>query len=450
MAERFEAGHALIIGVGADLPNTIDDAEGIANILKDSERCAYPETHVRLLTGSDATRNDILDAFEKLAQQSNADSTVIVYFSGHGYRIQTITGASYHLMPHGYDVKQLAKTAISGDEFAGLLRRVPAKKLLVLLDCCHAGGLDATPREELPGAEMAKAAIPDEALAFLQEGRGRMFVVSSTGDELSYAGTPYSAFTRAILESLCGRGLAKQDGFVRVTDLALYAREVVPRRTRDRQHPIMNFREADNFPVAYYAGGDPVPKALPFPEETVPPVDPAARPTLEDRDLFSRPGWNVQGETINNIAGNQAIARGNRSVAVGGNVTNGTIITGDGNKVDQSRYGGSKYHISGGQQGAVGDGARVDHLAMSAGTEKNSVSPIEAISRLVQAAQEAADPALPEHLVALGYIRAASAAAANGEMARAGELLRSSGSWTISLVGSLGDASTIIADILKA
>ena len=40
----FSQDYALLVGAGADLPNTIDDARGIANILQDPARCAYPAT----------------------------------------------------------------------------------------------------------------------------------------------------------------------------------------------------------------------------------------------------------------------------------------------------------------------------------------------------------------------------------------------------------------------
>ncbi|MBN1261353.1 MAG: zinc ribbon domain-containing protein, partial [Anaerolineae bacterium] len=106
--------------------------------------------------------------------------------------------------------------------------------------------------------------LPPDAQALLSAGRGRVLIASSREDELSYAGRPYSAFTLALVEALCGTGVAKQDGYVRVADLALYAREMVPQRTEQRQHPILHFEHADNFVLAYYAGGDTQPKALPF------------------------------------------------------------------------------------------------------------------------------------------------------------------------------------------
>lgn len=261
MSQTFTNGHALIIGVGGDLPNTVEDATRLANILKDPERCAYPPEHVHLLTGKQATRDGILAKLSALAQATDAESTVVVYFSGHGYQVISTMGESYYLLPYGYRVTRLYKTAISGSDFAAKLRAIPAQKVLLLLDCCHAGGVGEAKTPEL---EMSKAPLPPEALALLNEGRGRVVIASSREDELSYGGRPVSVFTQAMIESLCGVGVAKKDGNVRVADIALHARQVVPKRTKDKQHPILHFSDADNFVLAYYAGGDKQPKGLPF------------------------------------------------------------------------------------------------------------------------------------------------------------------------------------------
>ena len=197
-------------------------------------------------------------------------------------------------MPYGYDVNQLYKTAISGAEFTAKLRAIPAQKLLVLLDCCHAGGVGEA---KAAGLEMVKAPLPPEALALLAEGSGRVLIASSTEKELSYAGKPYSAFTLALIEALCGTGVAKQDGYVRVADLALHTREMVPGRTGNKQHPVLHFEQADNFVVAYYAGGDTKPKGLPFKEEPQIEPEPGAW-----RTIFDQRGQTVHGPQTN-IAG---------------------------------------------------------------------------------------------------------------------------------------------------
>jgi|GEM_PF-1028969 len=303
----FTQGHALLIGVGADLPNTVDDAHGLADILRDAGRCAYPAAQVTLLTGPEATRERVIAALDHLAQTTDSEATVLLYFSGHGYQVESTLGPAYYLMPFGYDINWLYKTAISGQELTAKLMAIPAQRLVLLLDCCHAGGVGEA--KAPAGLELAKSPLPSEALTLFTQGAGRVLIASSKEDELSYAGKPYSAFTLALVEALAGEGVAKKDGYVRVTDLALHARQVVPGRTQGRQHPVLHFKHADNFVLAYYAGGETQPKGLPF--TTPPQIEP-------------EPGaWTQRIET------RTVTASGERSVAIGGNVQGSTIVTGN-------------------------------------------------------------------------------------------------------------------------
>src|SRR5581483_9582274 len=80
-AGGFSSGRALVIGVGADLPGTVADACGIAQLLKDPQRAGYGQ--VELLTEGEATGKRILAALDALAGCS-PDDTVLIYFSGHG------------------------------------------------------------------------------------------------------------------------------------------------------------------------------------------------------------------------------------------------------------------------------------------------------------------------------------------------------------------------------
>ncbi len=161
-------------------------------------------------------------------------------------------------MPYGYDSKDLSETAISGSEFVGLLRDIPAQKLLVLLDCCHAGGLS-----NLDGFQVTKSPLPPEATKLFAKGGGKMIIGSSMPDELSFAAKPYSVFTYALIKGFCGEGAVKKDGYVRANDLAMYASRVVPSLTGDKQHPVLDIEKANNFVLGYYAGGDLQTKDLP-------------------------------------------------------------------------------------------------------------------------------------------------------------------------------------------
>lgn len=255
MDQVFQHGYAVVVGVGADLPVTMDDAQGVAQVLRDPGRCAYQPDRVQLLTGEGARRDAVLTALDRLADQTRADpdATAIIFFSGHG-----LETPAYHLMPYGYDLQDLIRTAISGVEFTAKLRAVNARKLIVLLDCCHAGGIG-----EAKDAAFTQSPAPEDLFEKLQASSGRVVVASSRKDERSFTGRPYSVFTGALLEALAGYGAFERDGYTRILDLAMWVNRKVPDRTADKQHPIIKISNlADNFALAYYAAGDLQPKQL--------------------------------------------------------------------------------------------------------------------------------------------------------------------------------------------
>ena len=248
MAE-FSHGHALIVGVGGNLPMTVKDAEDLYDALTNPELCAYPRSQVELFTGEAASRGAMLTALDRLAKRvaKDPEATVIVSFSGHG-----MGGSTSRLMTSGYDLNRLDETTISSTEFTEKLRAIDSQKLLVLLECCHASG-----QADAEKGAWTKAPIPIAAVEELTRGSGRVVLASSRADEYSYAHTDNSYFTEAVLEALSGCDVAELDGFTRILDLALYVGRVVPNRKRDYQHPVLKvWNLSDNFAVSYYAGGE--------------------------------------------------------------------------------------------------------------------------------------------------------------------------------------------------
>lgn len=269
MSKKFTRGYAVVVGAGADLPVTVDDATGVAGLLRDPSRCAYPPDQVQLLTGERATAGYILAALDALAESTDAKSTALVYFSGHG-----LETPDYYLLPYGYDRADLPGSAIPGALFTEKLRAIPARKLLVLLDCCHAGG-----QAEAKGLPGVKSPLPPSMAAELERGSGRVVIASSRKDELSWVGKPYSVFTTALLEGLAGYGAFERDGYARILDLALYVGRMVPNRTGDKQHPIVKVANlADNFALAYYAAGAGKPKSLDWIPSSLPAVSSQLEP----------------------------------------------------------------------------------------------------------------------------------------------------------------------------
>ncbi|MDZ8260409.1 caspase family protein [Nostoc sp. ChiQUE01b] len=260
----FSNGHALMIGVGFDLPVTVKDAIALRDVLVDPNRAAYPQHQVQLLTEDKANRQEVIEAFDHLSENvsKNPDATVIIYFSGHGGRTVGLNGISeYFLVTHDYAQRRQTNKAISGDEFTKKIEAINSRKLIVLLDCCHAAGMPALKDGE---ENFIKSPVPPSLLQALDSGRGRVVIASSRENEKSYTGNPYSVFTTCLLEALGGKAARTQDGFARILDVLTYLVEQVPLKTSDsskyrlgQQHPFVNniSNLDENFALCYYAGG---------------------------------------------------------------------------------------------------------------------------------------------------------------------------------------------------
>ena len=260
--DSFIHGHALIIGVGdyghprfANLPATVHDALAIAAVLKDPVRCGCQPNNVRILIGEQATASSIRIALEDLAHATTSESTVFVYFSGHGgHAFENGIWRAY-LCPSGADPDALDNTAISGDEFSDLLVTIQARKLLVMLDACHAAG--SAELKAADGTVVWKAGLPDDYYEALSQGSGRVVIASSKEDQFSYIRPQgdLSLFTHYLLQSLRGKAAVRSDGLLHVLDVFHYVNEAV-QADEPRQTPILKVKDLDlNFPIALDRGG---------------------------------------------------------------------------------------------------------------------------------------------------------------------------------------------------
>jgi len=255
--------HALLVGI-ADyqhvnrLPQQVrNDVQDVQAALVDPQLCAYPPENVRLLLVGQATQAAIRLALVDLANKTDANSTVLLYISSHGAQIETGEWAGEYLLPVDAQYtsnQRLAATTIAGAEFAAALKAIPARKLLVILDCCHAAGIGVL--KDVTGVQV-KDGLSPAIYAQLATGQGRAILASADRDEKSYilSGAHNGLFTQHLLAGLRG-GIASEDGLIRLFDLFEY---VQPKVTADHraQHPIFKADLRDNFPVALRLAGQP-------------------------------------------------------------------------------------------------------------------------------------------------------------------------------------------------
>ncbi|MBX3015283.1 MAG: TIR domain-containing protein [Caldilineaceae bacterium] len=218
---------------------------------------AYPPENVNLLLDGQATQVAIRQALADLAALTNRDSTVLLYISCHGAQLTQGKFADEYLLPVDTQLaseEQLVATAIASAEFATALTAIPARKLFVVLDCCHAAGIGIL---KDAAHTPIKAGLSPIAYERLAGGQGRALLSSSDRDEKSYIlpGARNSLFTHHLLAGLRG-GVASEDGLIRLFDLFEY---VQPRVTADHhaQHPVFKADLRHNFPVALRLAGQP-------------------------------------------------------------------------------------------------------------------------------------------------------------------------------------------------
>lgn len=227
--------HALVIGIGnyqkiRKLSKTTVDARDFYDLLVQR---GYPGNRCTLLLDEKATKGAINHALDSLVREVKDDSTVIIFFSGHGaQRVGGFEPGEY-LCPVEADWFKLRETAISNLELTTALRAIPAARLLVCLDACHSGGVGQV-RDQ--GPELING-LSDTGYASLLTGKGRVLLASCQPNEVSWelAGMRNGLFSHYLLEGLRGNAV-KSEGSVRIFDLFEYVSQKVPAHME--QHPL--------------------------------------------------------------------------------------------------------------------------------------------------------------------------------------------------------------------
>jgi replicative superfamily II helicase len=154
-----------------------------------------------LLADENATRAGIEDAFRHL-EACDPDDTVVIGFSGHG-------SDTHELVTFDADPFDLAGTAIPLEELAVWFSRIPARRLILLLDCCFSGGIGA---RVMHAPAVPRRVESAEARLAGMSGEGRIIITASSANEPAWenARVGHGYFTQFLIEALQGaEGIAE-------------------------------------------------------------------------------------------------------------------------------------------------------------------------------------------------------------------------------------------------
>jgi uncharacterized protein len=195
---NFGRYYALVIGNQhytsmQHLQTPLRDAERAAKVLADK----YGFT-VQVL--EDANDISMLRAINDLNSVLQPDDNVLIYYAGHGTRLQSGQTESGYWLPVNADPPPKDTYWVPNEQITGHLGRLKAKRVLVVADSCYAGLLSTDPSYMFFDS---KVGYTEDYVTYKLAKRSRM-LLSSGGDQpvLDTGGGVHSVFARAFLDEL--------------------------------------------------------------------------------------------------------------------------------------------------------------------------------------------------------------------------------------------------------
>ena len=187
------------------------DAETVKGYLK---ALGFQERNIELIVDQRATKSGMEKAVEAwLPNQTTDNSTVFVYFSGHGAP-EPASGEAY-LVPYDGDPNYLAVTGYSLKRLYDQLGKVRAREIIVVLDSCFSGSGGRS--------VLAKGARPLVVMAATPQLSANMVILSAaSGSQISTSAPDkgHGLFTYYFLKAL-------KDGKRNVVDVYEYIKPQV-------------------------------------------------------------------------------------------------------------------------------------------------------------------------------------------------------------------------------
>ncbi len=248
---------ALVIGIGKYREEAIPsvkyaarDAEVMAKYFENLG--GIPKANIQVLTDGKASKSDIQAYLDEwLPRRVNENSTVFVYYSGHG--APDLQGKEAYIVPYEGQPDFPSKLYPLRNIYDSLAK-LPAKEVVVILDSCFSGakGRSVTREGARPLVMSSDNILPANSKIIV--------IAGSTGNQITsdYDRARHGLFTYYILRGLRGEADKKRQGAVNIGELYQYVKTNVSEKAslelnRD-QTPILlpsdsKFADQLNVPV---------------------------------------------------------------------------------------------------------------------------------------------------------------------------------------------------------
>lgn len=250
-----EAGKSWLVAVGVDdyIQPSVPDlqfANGDAKLLTQAfvDVAKIPAAQTFLMT-SDSIIEDNLPRTTNIAyrlgwlqEKCKPEDTVVFYFAGHGANIE---GESF-LMTEEADnrsVNTLRASSLKASNLADHLGKIPAKRILMILDCCRN---DPTGQKSNVLSSVTDSFSADFALKGNKERNATLFACSIGERSWEWKEKQHGFFTYHLAEGL-REGAVESDGRITVSKLEQHLLATVPSSTQ-------KYSGARQMPQMFYQG----------------------------------------------------------------------------------------------------------------------------------------------------------------------------------------------------
>ncbi len=193
---QFGNYHALVIGNDdyqsmPDLRSAISDARAVAGVLR--ERYGFKVTLLE-----NATRYEILSAFNEMRASLTSEDNLLIYYAGHG-ELDSVNMRG-HWLPVDAERENPANW-ISNVSVTDMLNAMSAKQIMLIVDACYSGALTRSGMARLPAGRTDRERM--NLIRQLASKRSRT-VLTSGGLKpvMDVGGGDHSVFAKAVLEVL--------------------------------------------------------------------------------------------------------------------------------------------------------------------------------------------------------------------------------------------------------
>jgi WD40 repeat protein len=207
------------------------DAKAFSSEMRSRLAKAFPGQAVdlRVLTDAAATLPAVERELDRLRREMRPGDVFVWFIASHG---MLDDDSGYNVVLHDADLDRPGRGMLPASQLVEWLKRLPALDQLVVIDTCHAGGLDGTVR-----------GLYDARFAVLARSMGLHVLASASATEEAIDGYKGSGlFTHAMLQAMDDPASDdNRDRRLSATELGRYARDLtqrIARRMRFSQTPL--------------------------------------------------------------------------------------------------------------------------------------------------------------------------------------------------------------------